>query len=88
LINDIETVLELSTFVKSKGSYAADGNAHDDRVMTLVLFAYLTKQKCFKDMTDASAIDNIRKLKQSELDSLAMPVAMSSNGYDEIDDFC
>lgn len=87
LINDIETVLELSTFVKSKGSYAADGNAHDDRVMTLVLFAYLTKQKCFKDMTDASAIDNIRKLKQSELDSLAMPVAMSSNGYDEIDDF-
>lgn len=51
IVEDYETVGEMFTFVASKGSYEAEPGHHDDLVMTLVLFAWLTTQPYFKDLT-------------------------------------
>ena len=58
LVQDIDTIQEISTFIENnKGSYEADEGYHDDLVMTLVLFGWLTTNPYFKDLNDV----NIRK---------------------------
>lgn len=68
LLQDHETIFELSTFVSSKGSYEAEPGHHDDIVMGLVNFAWLTTQPLFKDLTNSDTRQKIyeEKLKQIE----------------------
>jgi len=52
IVEDLEIVNELITFVAKGQSYEADEGHNDDLVMTLVLFAWLTRQDYFKDLTN------------------------------------
>jgi len=52
LVQDFETIQELSTFISKKSSYEAEQGAHDDLVSTLIMFSWLTQQTFFKDMTN------------------------------------
>lgn len=52
---DIQAIQELSTFVKVNNSYQAEKNKNDDVVMCMVIFAWLTTQDYFNDLTDADA---------------------------------
>lgn len=54
LVQDIDTIAEISTFIEQRGSYAADEGYHDDLVMTLVLFSWLTTNPYFKDLNDVN----------------------------------
>ena len=55
IIDDWQTIQELSTFIQSKsGSYEADEGQHDDMVMCLVLYAWLAIQPWFNDLFDVS----------------------------------
>ena len=54
LFNDKDIISEFSTFVEHRGSYAADEGYHDDLVMPLVLFAWLTTNPYFKDLTNVN----------------------------------
>lgn len=58
LIQDIDTIAEISTFIERKGSYAADEGYHDDLVMPLVLFGWLVTNPYFKELNDV----NIRQV--------------------------
>lgn len=58
-ISDGETITELSTFVPKRGSYEADAGCHDDMVMTLVLFAWLTTQQYFIELTNRDVRQSI-----------------------------
>ena len=58
LIVDADTIAELSTFIENKDSFEADDGYHDDLVMSLVIFAWLTSQQYFKELTN----DNLRKI--------------------------
>lgn len=58
LVRDIDTIAEISTFIEQKGSYAADEGYHDDLVMPLVLFGWLTTNPYFKELNDV----NIRQI--------------------------
>jgi hypothetical protein len=49
-ITDQHTISELSTFIQSKSSYAADKGYKDDLVMCLVLFSWLTMQPLFQEL--------------------------------------
>lgn len=51
IINDLETLFELTNFVSVKASYEADTGYHDDLVMCLVLFAWMVDQSHFKELT-------------------------------------
>jgi hypothetical protein len=59
LINDVDTISEISTFIETKGSYAADEGYHDDLVMPLVLFGWLTTNSYFKELSIKDV--NLRK---------------------------
>jgi len=52
LINDFNIYEELTTFVASKDSFAAEEGSNDDLTMTLVLFGWLTSQQLFKELTN------------------------------------
>ena len=52
IINDADVISELSTFIEKRSSYEADEGYHDDLVMTLVLFSWLTTNPYFKDLND------------------------------------
>ena len=53
-ITDMDTIAEISTFVEKKNSYMADEGYHDDLVMTLVLFSWLTTNPYFKELNDVN----------------------------------
>ena len=53
IINDYQTIQELSVFVQSAtGSYEADEGFHDDMCMCLVMHAWLVSQPWFNMLTD------------------------------------
>ena len=58
IIQDTDVISETSTFIESRGSYAADDGYNDDLVMTLVLFSWLTATPYFKDLNNV----NLRQL--------------------------
>ena len=62
VITDFETIQELSTFTQQGSSYRADEGYHDDLAMVLVLFAWLTGQKSFRE----NASQNIRFVLEAE----------------------
>lgn len=49
VIEDLDTIDELGTFVLNGERYEADKGCHDDCVMTLVLFSWMVKQDWFVD---------------------------------------
>lgn len=53
IIHNKHTVVELRTFVEKGVSWAAQDGFHDDLVMALVVFAYLTTQERFGDFIDS-----------------------------------
>ena len=67
LVTDYDTISELTTFVAKKNSYEADSGHHDDLVMSLVLFGWLTYQQYFKELVD---IDIRKDLYQDRIDSV------------------
>ena len=52
VINDYELIDELSTFVQHGQSYQAEEGHTDDLAMCCVLFAWMTNQQYFKELTD------------------------------------
>lgn len=51
ILKDWQAVTELSTFIRKGKSWEAKKGNHDDAVMTLVIFAWLTSQPYFEDVT-------------------------------------
>ncbi len=52
IIDDFDTISELTTFIAKSTSWEADDGAHDDLVMTCVLFSWLVQQRYFRELTD------------------------------------
>jgi len=53
-VNDSEILHEFNNFVEKGNTFKADDGYHDDLVMTLVSFAYLTQDKTFQTYIDTS----------------------------------
>jgi hypothetical protein len=73
LINDFETINELSTFSKKGVSYEAESGCHDDLAMGLVLFAWLSSQQYFKDLTDINTMAKLRERSEEQLMEDVLP---------------
>lgn len=68
LFNDGGIIEELSHFVlATNGTYAAEKEEHDDLVITLVLFGWLTTQTFFKEIVDH---DLRKQLKQQYMNNV------------------
>lgn len=82
ILNDFDIISELSTFVLDKTKqYNAEEGYHDDMVSTLWIFAWLTAQPLFKEISDL----NLRARLFAERERLAeeslppVPVIQSNN---------
>jgi hypothetical protein len=83
-ISDFGTIQELSTFIKKGGSFQADEGSHDDSVMSLVVFAWMTTQDYFKALTDNDMRARaVAQLEERMMDNLT-PFIEVVNGIDEI----
>lgn len=83
IINDFDTIKEFSTFSKKNSSYEAEAGNHDDLVMCLVLFAWLSDQQYFKDMTDINTLRALRKKTEEEMMEEILPFGFMDDGQPE-----
>ena len=68
IINDHNTIEEISRFVRKLDSYQAEEGWNDDLVMPLVVFGWLTHQQYFKDLTNSNPIQRLRDKKSNEIE--------------------
>ena len=75
-IQDFDIIAELSTFISKGTSFEAEEGSHDDLVMCLVLFSWMTNQQFFADMTNTNIKHKLHEeqLRQIEEEMLPMPM--------------
>jgi len=83
IINSEEIIQELSVFVQKGTSYAADSGEHDDLVMCCVLFAYLTKQQLFSDLTNTNIRAILAKKTEQYIDDNMLPFGIIDDGQSD-----
>ena len=86
VINDFEILKELTAFVVRGQSYAAEEGYHDDLVMCLVLFSWLTGQEYFKEMTDIDIRKNLLKANEAALEDDMLPFGFFQDGITDPED--
>ena len=82
IIQDYDTIVELSSFI-SRNGYEAEEGTHDDLVMCCVLFSWLAKQTYFRDITNTDIRQRIYDEKLRMLDDQALPFAIIDDGRPE-----
>lgn len=68
LFNDRDIIEELTTFVSRYNSFSAEEGKNDDLTICLVLFAWLTTQEYFKEMTETDLRKQIREEHEMEIE--------------------
>lgn len=80
IVNDFDTISELSTFSRKGVSYEAESGKHDDLVMGLVLFAWLSDQMYFKELTSINTLAKLREKTDEEMAQDLTPFGFFDNG--------
>ena len=70
----------MSTFSRKNNSYEAEAGCHDDLVMCLVLFAWLSEQQYFKDYTDINTLQALREKSEEDIEQDLAPFGFIDNG--------
>jgi len=83
IINDFNTIQELSTFSRKGNSYEAESGCHDDLVMGLVLYGWLADQPFFKDLTDINTLAALRERSEEDMINDLTPFGFYDDGNDE-----
>jgi hypothetical protein len=87
IITDFDTINELSTFSRRKNSYEAEPGAHDDTVMCLVLFAWLSTQAYFKELTDINTMQLLKEDKEQAMMDDLLPMGFNTFGGEAEESF-
>jgi hypothetical protein len=80
IVNDFNTIQELSTFSRKGASYEAESGCHDDLVMCLVLFSWMSDQQYFKEMTDINTLRALRQRNEQEIMDDLLPFGFHDDG--------
>jgi len=80
IIEDFDTIEEMVSFVAKANSYEAEKGHHDDLMMTLVLFGWLTTQSYFKDLTNFDLRKNLFQEKIQKLEDELTPFGFIDDG--------
>ena len=84
IINDFDTINELSTFSRKGVSYEAEPGCHDDLVMCLVLFAWLSAQQYFNSITDINTLTKLRQKSEDQMMQELLPFGLYDDGGNEL----
>lgn len=80
VIQDFDIISELTSFVATHSSFAAEPGCHDDLVMSLVLFSWLTSQSLFKEITDTDARRRVYEEKIKNIEDQILPFGFIDDG--------
>jgi len=80
IVNDFDTISELSTFSRKGVGYEAEPGKHDDMVMGLVLFAWLSDQDYFKELTSINTLAMLREKTEEEIAGDLVPFGFVDDG--------
>ena len=83
LIQDADTIAEISTFIERKNSYSADEGYHDDLVMPLVLFSWLTTNPYFKELTNTNIRKELYEQRIKLIEDEVTPFGIIDDGHGE-----
>lgn len=80
--NDINIIDELTTFVLDGDRYEAETGRHDDLVMCLVLFSWMTTQKYFKELAESDVRQKFLDDNTARLEEDMLPFGFIDDGRD------
>ena len=82
LINDFDTISELTSFISDGTTWHAEEGRTDDIVMSMVLFAWMTTQKHFREMISHDLRKQMQFEKFQQIDQETVPAPIIDNGLD------
>jgi hypothetical protein len=85
IVQDFHTIQELSRFSRRGNSYEAESGAHDDLVIGLVLFGWLSDQTYFRDLTDINTMAALREKTEEQIEEELLPFGFINDGIGEED---
>jgi hypothetical protein len=85
LLNDERIITELTTFVSKSNTFRAEDSHNDDLVMTLVFFAWLSRQEYFADLIESAKFNYEEAVKPEDNNTLFI-VSDESFDSDEYSD--
>lgn len=82
IVNDYNTVSQLTSFVRDKKTYNAEVGRNDDLVASLFIFAWITGQKYFKEEMEHNIKNNISRKQVDRVEELLVPFGIINTGID------
>jgi hypothetical protein len=83
IVTDPDAISEFSTFTENKGHFSADIGYHDDIVITLVLFSWMTTQTYFKDLTNGDLRKSLYENQINNIEQNLTPFGIICDGIHE-----
>ena len=83
IINDFHMIEELSTFVRRGQSWQAEEGSNDDLAMCLVIFAWISNQRYFKELTDQDVRARMYEEQQNAIEQDMAPFGFLDDGTEE-----
>ena len=83
IIQDYDTIAELTTFIQKGQSFQAEEGCHDDLAMCLVMFSWMAMQEYFKEMHDNDVRARIFEAQRDSIEQDMAPFGFISDGLDE-----
>ena len=83
IIEDFDTINELSTFIVKGSSFEADDGCNDDMVACLFIFGWCTDQTYFKELTNNDIREQMYKENQDQLEQDMAPFGFVINGLED-----
>jgi hypothetical protein len=83
LVFDADVISEISTFIQVRDSYQADDGYHDDLVMPLVLFSWLTTNPYFREMSDVNIREAMYQERIKQIEEEVVPFGFIMNGGED-----
>ena len=83
IIEDLEIINELSTFIVKGQSFEADEGCNDDLIACLFLFAWATDQQYFKELSDQDIRATMMREQQDALEQDMAPFGFIVDGLED-----
>ena len=83
IMQDFHMIEELSTFIRRGQSFQAEEGANDDLCICLVIFAWLSNQRYFKELTNQDVRAKLYEEQQNAIEQDMAPFGFKDDGLDE-----
>ena len=83
IIDDFDTISELTTFIGKSTSWEADEGCHDDLVMGCVIFSWLVQQRYFRELTDQDIREKMFAEQMKMIEEELVPFGFIEDGQDK-----